>query len=121
MEDQTIEDIDKVKKTTLEKDNSLSEIDLVRMLVHDLNIVENNVQNGEQYNYVGDQHLGECFDVPPDDDAKEEQEMSQDERRYTSNEHVTLIDGEESKCYEEAMESEERQKWLDAMLDEIKN
>ncbi|RDY10247.1 hypothetical protein CR513_05264, partial [Mucuna pruriens] len=72
MEDQTIEDIDKVKKTTLEKDNSLSKIDLVWMPIHDLDIVDNN----EQHNYVGDQHLGDGFDI---DDTKEEQEMSRDE------------------------------------------
>ncbi|RDX98308.1 hypothetical protein CR513_18798, partial [Mucuna pruriens] len=79
MEDQIIEDIDKIKKTTPEKDNSLPEIDLVMMLIHDLDIAENNVQNGEQHNNVGDQQLRNGFDVPLDDDAKEEQEMSQNE------------------------------------------
>ncbi|RDX90785.1 hypothetical protein CR513_27318, partial [Mucuna pruriens] len=74
MKDQTIEDIDKVKKTTPEKDNSLFEIDPVRMPIHDLDTVDNNVQNGEQHNYLGD-----GFDVPPNDDVEEEQEMSQDE------------------------------------------
>ncbi|RDX66524.1 hypothetical protein CR513_54695, partial [Mucuna pruriens] len=34
--------------------------------------------NGGQHNY-GDQQLGDGFDVPLDDDAKEEQEMSQNE------------------------------------------
>ncbi|RDY14590.1 hypothetical protein CR513_00328, partial [Mucuna pruriens] len=72
MEDQTIEDIDKVKKSTLEKDNSLSEIDPVQMPVHDLDTVDNNVQNGDQHNYVGDQKLRDGFDVPPDDDVEEE-------------------------------------------------
>ncbi|RDX94220.1 hypothetical protein CR513_23419, partial [Mucuna pruriens] len=74
MEDQTIEDIDKVKKSTPEKDNSSPKIDPVRILVHDLDIADNNVQNGKQHNYLGD-----GFDVPLDDDAEEEQEMSQDE------------------------------------------
>ncbi|RDX98967.1 hypothetical protein CR513_18044, partial [Mucuna pruriens] len=64
MEDQTIKDIDKVKKATPKKDNSLSEIDPVRMFVHDLDTIDNN--------------LGHDFDNPLDDDAKEEQEMSQD-------------------------------------------
>ncbi|RDY03953.1 hypothetical protein CR513_12375, partial [Mucuna pruriens] len=113
---------------------SLSEIDPLWMLVHDLDTVDNNLQNDEQYNYVGDQQLGDVFDIPLDDDAEEEQEMSQDEnlgdalepppvqlRRYTSDEYVTLIDGEEPECYQEAMESEEKQKWLDAMQDEIKS
>ncbi|RDX81951.1 hypothetical protein CR513_37322, partial [Mucuna pruriens] len=60
MKDQTIKDIDKVKKTTLGKNN-------IRMFVHDLDTVENNVQNGEQHNY-----LGNDFDVRIDDDTKEE-------------------------------------------------
>ncbi|RDX72833.1 hypothetical protein CR513_47628, partial [Mucuna pruriens] len=72
MEDQTIEDIDKVKKSTLEKDKILYEIDPVWMLVHDMDTVDNNVQNG-------DQQLGDGFDVPLDDDAEEKQDMSQDE------------------------------------------
>ncbi|RDX87768.1 hypothetical protein CR513_30719, partial [Mucuna pruriens] len=132
MEDQTIEDIDKVKKSTLEKDNSLFEINPVRTSVHDLDTTDNNVQNDEQHNY-GDQQLGDGFDVPLDDDAEEEQEISQDENlgdapephpvqlkrsnrqrqsstRYTFDEYVTLTDGEEPKCYQESMESEERQK-----------
>ncbi|RDX78938.1 hypothetical protein CR513_40715, partial [Mucuna pruriens] len=79
IKDQTIEDIDKVKNTILDKDNSLSKIDPVQMLVHDLDIVDNNFQNGEQHDYVGDQQLGDVFYVPLDDDAEEEQEMSQDE------------------------------------------
>ncbi|RDX72100.1 hypothetical protein CR513_48465, partial [Mucuna pruriens] len=126
MEDQTIEDIDKVKKSTHEKDNSLFEIDPVQMLVHDLDIAYNNVQNGEQHNYDG-------FDIPLDNDVEEEQEMSQDENlsdalepppiqlkrsnrqrqsstRYTSYEYVTLTHGEELECYQESMEREERQK-----------
>ncbi|RDX82009.1 hypothetical protein CR513_37250, partial [Mucuna pruriens] len=69
MKDHTIEDINKVKKSTLEKDNSLSEIEPVRMLVHDLDTVDNNVQNDEQHKY-GDQQLEDGFDVPLDDDVK---------------------------------------------------
>ncbi|RDX93216.1 hypothetical protein CR513_24551, partial [Mucuna pruriens] len=87
---------------------SLSEIDPVWMHIHDLDTIENN--------------LGDVFYVPPNDDAKEEQEMSQGENLsdapnpplvqlkksnreresstgYTSNEYVTLIDGEELECY----------------------
>ncbi|RDX91760.1 hypothetical protein CR513_26204, partial [Mucuna pruriens] len=95
--------------------------------------IEDTDKNGEQHNYVGDQQLGDGFDVPLDDDVEEEQEMSQDENlsdalepppvqlrrsnrqrqsstRYTSDEYVTLTDGEELECYQESMESEERQK-----------
>ncbi|RDX86820.1 hypothetical protein CR513_31798, partial [Mucuna pruriens] len=100
--------------------------------------IEDIVQNGEQHN-VGDQQLGDGFDVPLDDDAEEEQEMSQDEylgdtpkptpvqlrrsnrqrqssTRYTSKEYVTLIDGEEPECYRKSMESEERQKAWQSIL-----
>ncbi|RDX96558.1 hypothetical protein CR513_20775, partial [Mucuna pruriens] len=95
--------------------------------------IEDIDKNGEQHNYVGDQHLGDGFDVSLDDDAKEEQEMPQDENlgdapkpppvqlrrsnrqrqsstRYTFDEYVTLTDEEEPECYQESMESEERQK-----------
>ncbi|RDX85278.1 hypothetical protein CR513_33552, partial [Mucuna pruriens] len=72
MEDQTIEDIDKVKKTTHEKDNSLSKIDQVQILVNDLDTTNNNVQNSEQHNYVVDQHPGDGFDIPFNDDVEEE-------------------------------------------------
>ncbi|RDX88185.1 hypothetical protein CR513_30250, partial [Mucuna pruriens] len=130
MEDQTIEDIDKEKKPILEKDNSLSEIDPVRMPIQYLDTANKNVQNDDQHNYVGDQQLRDGFDVPPNDDVEKEQEMSQDESlsdalepppiqlrrsnrhrqssiRYTSNEYVTLTDGGEPECYQEFMESEE--------------
>ncbi|RDX89868.1 hypothetical protein CR513_28338, partial [Mucuna pruriens] len=83
--------------------------------------------------YTAVHQLGDGFDVPLDDDVEEEQEMSQDENlgdapdllpvqlrrsnrqrqsstRYTFDEYVILTDGEEIECYEESMESEERQK-----------
>ncbi|RDY05897.1 hypothetical protein CR513_10194, partial [Mucuna pruriens] len=101
--------------------------------------IEDIDKNGEQHNYVGDQQLGNCFDVPPDDDVEEEQEISQDENlgdtpklppvqlsksnrqrqsftRYTFDEYVTLTDGQELECYQESMESEERQKTLQSKL-----
>ncbi|RDY08818.1 hypothetical protein CR513_06903, partial [Mucuna pruriens] len=139
MEDQTIEDNDKVKKITSEIDNSLSKIDLVWMHVHDLDTIENNVQNCEQHNYVGDQQLGDGFDIPLDDDDVEDQEMSQDENlgdapepplvqlrrsirkrqsstKYTSHEYVTMTNGEKPECYQEAIESKERQKSVSTPL-----
>ncbi|RDX78651.1 hypothetical protein CR513_41041, partial [Mucuna pruriens] len=41
--------------------------------------IEDIDKNGEQHNYVSDQQLGDCFNIPFDDDVKEEQKMSQDE------------------------------------------
>ncbi|RDY11828.1 hypothetical protein CR513_03448, partial [Mucuna pruriens] len=133
MEDQIIEDINKVKKSTPEKDNSLSEIDPLQMPIHDLDTTDNNAQN-----------VGDGFDVPLDDDAEEEQKMSQNENlgdalepppvqikrsnrqrqsstRYTPDEYVTLTDGEEPECYQETMESEERQKAWQSKLQKSKH
>ncbi|RDX93794.1 hypothetical protein CR513_23897, partial [Mucuna pruriens] len=41
--------------------------------------IEDIDKNSEQHNYVGDQQLGDGFDIPLDDNDEEEQEMSQDE------------------------------------------
>ena len=143
MEDQTIEDIQKVKETTLEKNNNLTDIDPVRLPIQNLDNVDSSVQNGEQHDDVDDRQHGDEIDVPVDD-AEEEHEMSQDENlddapeppqfqlrrsnrqrqpstRYSSDEYVTLTDGGEPECFEEAMESEEKQKWLEAMQDEMKS
>ncbi|RDX90094.1 hypothetical protein CR513_28078, partial [Mucuna pruriens] len=40
---------------------------------------------------------------------------------YPFDKYVTLTNGEELECYQEAIKSEERQKWLDAMQDEMKS
>jgi len=66
IEDQTIEDIDKIKKTTSKIDNRLSNVDPVRMPLRDLDTIENNVQNDEQHDDLYDQQLGDNFDVPID-------------------------------------------------------
>ena len=143
MEDQTIEDINKIEKTTSEIDNRLFNVDPVRMPLHDLDTIENNVQNDEQHDNVDDQQLGNDFGVPIDD-VEEEHGKSQDEdlgdaleppqvqirrsnrqrepsTRYRSDDYVTLIDEGEPECYLEAMGSEEKKKWLDAMQDEMKS
>ena len=111
--------------------------------LRDLDIIDNDVQNDEQHDDVDDQQLGDDFDVPIDD-VEEEHGMSQDEdlgdapeppqvqirrsnrqrepsTRYPSDDYVTLTDEGEPECYLEAIESEEKKKWLDVMQDEIKS
>ncbi|RDY11234.1 hypothetical protein CR513_04128, partial [Mucuna pruriens] len=82
--------------------------------------IEDIDKNGKKHDYVDDQQLGNVFDVPLDDDAEEEQEI-QSSTKYPSDEYVTLTDGEEPEYYQEAIGSEEGQKWLDAIQDEIKS
>jgi len=136
MEDQTIEDIDKIEKTTSKIDNRLSNVDPVRMPLRDLDIIENNVQNDYQ-------QLGDDFDVPIDD-VEEEHGMSKNEdlgdapeppqvqirrsnkqrepcTKYPSDDYVTLTDEGEPECFLEAVESEEKKKWLDVMQDEMRS
>ena len=48
MEDQTIEDIDKVEKTTSEKDSNLTNGNPMRLLAHNLGNVETEAQDDEQ-------------------------------------------------------------------------
>ena len=93
--------------------------------------------------YVDDQQLGDEVNIPTND-GEGESDMSQDENlgeapessqvqlrrsnrqrqpstRYNSDEYVTITDEGEPECFQEAMESDENQKWLDAMHDEMKS
>ena len=60
MEDQTIEDIDKVEKSTPKEDNGVVDFKPVQSLIQNLNT---DVQND-----VGVQQPGDKVDVPVDDD-----------------------------------------------------
>ena len=42
-------------------------------------------------------------------------------RRYPSDEYVTLTEGGEPECYEEAISGEHKEKWFEAMQDEMKS
>ncbi|RDX73011.1 hypothetical protein CR513_47433, partial [Mucuna pruriens] len=136
---------ERVNKTMIERVRLYDPIEKKLVRSRDMQFMKDQTiedidKNSEQHNYVGDQQLGDGFDVPLD--AEKEQKMSQDENlgdglkpplvqlkrsnrerqsstRYTSDEYVTLTDGEEPECYQEAMESEEMQKWLDVVQDEI--
>ena len=70
MEDQTIEDIDKVEKSTPKEDNGVANFEPVQLPIQNLNI---DVQND-----VGVQQPRDEVDVPADDDDEEEHDMSQD-------------------------------------------
>ncbi|KAL9261585.1 Retrovirus-related Pol polyprotein from transposon TNT 1-94-like protein [Drosera capensis] len=125
------------------KNNDLTDVSPVRLPVHDLDTAEGNVQHAVQHDYVDDQQLGEDLDVPIND-IEEQLELPQDEShdeapeppqvqprrsirqkqpsiRYPSDEYVTLTDGGKPECFKEALDSEEKQKWQDAMKDEMKS
>ena len=124
MEDQTIEDIDKMKKSTPKEDNGVADFELVQPPIQNLNT--------DAQNDVDDQQPAYEVDVPVDDD-EEEHDISQDEnlsdateppqvqvrrsnrerqpsRRYSPDKYVILTDDEEPECFTKAMESEEKEK-----------
>lgn len=57
MEDQTLEYIYKMEKTTPEKDINLSNINPVPLPIHNLDTISGDNQNDEPHDYVDDQQL----------------------------------------------------------------
>ncbi|KAK8584424.1 hypothetical protein V6N12_068668 [Hibiscus sabdariffa] len=81
------------------------------------------------------QDIGE-FDAPKDDFVTDQQQApiapttvplrrsSRDRRssiKYSSDDYVLLTDEGEPECYEEAMESESKDQWVEAMKDELQS
>ncbi|RDY09337.1 hypothetical protein CR513_06298, partial [Mucuna pruriens] len=112
---------------------------------HDVQFMEDETiedidKNGEQHNYVGDQQLKDGFDIPPDDDIEEEQEMSQDENlgdalepplvqlmrsnrqrqsstKYTSDEYSAIHLGKNSTFHSRSKHIDLRYLWIRDALD----
>ena len=101
--------------------------------------VDIEAQDDEQHGDVDDQQVGGGVQVPIED-AQEEQDddlgdipeppqvqfsrfnkQKQPSIRYSCDEYITLTDGGELECFEEALESEEKEQWLDVMQDEMKS
>nr|AAV88069.1 hypothetical retrotransposon [Ipomoea batatas] len=132
-ENQTIEDIDKVKQPESRDSGSLVDIEPVsRRYTDDVDEVQENVQNGDP---VPD-YQGDTVDVDghADDVVHQEQEVpsqvpvdlprrSDRERRpstrYSPSQYVLLTDGGEPESYEEAMESDQKRQWFEAMQEEM--
>lgn len=143
MEGQTIEDIDKVEKDTHKKNINLFNVDPVQLPSHNLDAIGDDDRNGEPYDYVEDQQLGDEVNIPINN-GERKSDISKDENlgqapessqvqlkrsnrqrppsiRYNYDEYVTLTDEGEPEYFQEAMESDENQKWMDAMHDEMKS
>jgi len=71
MEDHTIEDIDKVEKTTPEKDSNLTDGNPMRLPAYNLENVETEVQDNEQHGDVDDQQVRSGVEVPINDTQEE--------------------------------------------------
>ena len=67
-----------------------------------------------------DENLSDATE-PPQVQIRRSNRERQPSRRYSPDEYVILTDDEELECFTEAMESEEKKKWPDAMKDEMKS
>lgn len=115
MEDETIEDIDKLKAPLHrpEKENI------------DMSIVPPaEVQNDEHDTIETDDSVPEqplTTEGPDPIPLRRSSRNRQPSTRYPVNEYILLTDGGEPECFEEAMESEQKREWIDAMDDEMKS
>ena len=133
MENQTIEDIDKAEKVESSSFGGIVHHDEVpHTSVHDVVGFDN---HGDAQNHVSNQHVDVdnnndiVIDDPVAHEVVDESNIplrrSTRQRfpssRYSPNEYVLLTDGGEPECYEEAMEDEHKNQWIEAMQDEMKS
>ena len=127
VEDQTIEDIEKMEKVVPRHSYDLIDLDPVPLT--DLpEQVEPDVQN--------DQHDPDDADVPsqvetndgvldqvlvPEVPLRRSVRDRHRSTRYSVDEYVLVTDGGEPECYAEAMEDEHKKEWVDAMQDEMQS
>ncbi|KAK9008582.1 hypothetical protein V6N11_075471 [Hibiscus sabdariffa] len=131
IEDQTIDDIDNT-----EKDDSPDSGDLTNVNLVPLEPSPNPIQDDVHGVVNDDQHDIGGFDAPIDDVVTDQQQApiappavplrrsSRDRRssiRYSSDDYVLLTDEGEPEFYEEAMESECKDQWVEAMKDELQS
>ena len=67
-----------------------------------------------------DENLDDATE-PPQLQLRRSNKERQPSKRYSPNKYVILTDDGELECFREAMESEEKRKWLDVMKDEMKS
>lgn len=133
VEDQTIEDIQKAQETTSYNGYDLVDLDLPPLTFAPAPAEE--VQgNGNDGNIP---EVDDPVDDDVDDDAIEIDHHGSPEvqpvpvrrsirdrnpsMRYPSSDYVLLTDGGEPESFEEAMDSDDKQCWIDAMEDEMKS
>ena len=120
-EDETIEDINKAKDNNLKGKDVLIDSDPVQLS----SSTENEVQQDNAQDNNQDEH-----DVHLENVSSEQEELPsipirrstrdhQPSRRYSQNEYVLVKDEGEPESYEEAMDSDSKQQWFDAIKDEM--
>lgn len=132
MEDQTIEDIDKMKKINSAEGSELTDVEQVQVAPR-LEVPVDNANSDDDQNH-GDQLGIPSLDVEsqleePQDEALDPPQVNlrrsirerQPSTRYSPDEYVTLTDGGEPENFQEVFECEDKEKWFQAMEDEMKS
>ncbi|XP_042490423.1 TMV resistance protein N-like [Macadamia integrifolia] len=131
MEEETIDEIDNVEKTGPEPSGDLIDFDLVPPSLV-LEQVGYEIQNDQQGIDDADAPIQVEIDDSPHEQLPIPEVPSpiplrrsigdrQPSTRYSINEYVLLTDGGEPECFEETMEDEHKNEWVEAMQDEMKS
>ena len=131
VEDQTIEDIEKMEKVVPRHSYDLIDLDPIPLT--DLpEQVEPNVQNDHHdpddadvplQVETNDRVLDQVpvSEIPPEVPLRRSIRDRHRSTRYSADEYVLVTDGGEPECYAEAMEDEHKKEWVDAMQDEMQS
>ena len=129
VEDQTIEDIDKAEKPE-SQGQSLIDLDPVP-----LTPTPGVIDDEDRDEHQNDAQVEDEVDVPEVDVEDHHEELAEQgeiplrrfargripSTTYSSDEYVLLTDGDEPECYQEAVDSEEKAKWVAAMNEEMQS
>ncbi|KAJ4721123.1 Retrovirus-related Pol polyprotein from transposon TNT 1-94 [Melia azedarach] len=126
IEDQTIQDIEKLKEEMPQYSDTLIDLDPVPPTqstdeVQDGQHGTGDIDTHTQVEIDDDVHQLPTSEVSSDISLRRSTRIRQSSTRYPTSEYVLLTDGGEPECYAEAVESEQRKEWIYAMQDEMKS
>ena len=131
MEDYTIHDIEKTDATESQHSDDLIDLDPLPLTnlptqvedeAHDDQHDMGDVETPTQVEVDDDVHeQSPAAEAPSDIPLRRSTRDRHPSTRYSVDDYVLLTDGGEPESYEEAMEDENKMKWVDAMQDEMKS
>ena len=131
MEDYTIQDIEKTDATESQHSDDLIDLDPLPLTnlptqvedeAHDDQHDMGDVETPTQVEVDDDVHeQSPAAEAPSDIPLRRSTRDRHPSTRYSVDDYVLLTDGGEPESYEEAMEDENKMKWVDAMQDEMKS
>ena len=131
MEDYTIQDIEKTDATESQHSDDLIDLDQLPLTnlptqvedeAHDDQHDMGDVETPTQVEVDDDVHeQSPAVEAPSDIPLRRSTSDRHPSTRYSVDDYVLLTDGGEPESYEEAMEDENKMKWVDAMQDEMKS